>query len=353
MLKSIPSYIVVEGPDGSGKDTIVKFLKENNDLNADFYREPDIENPIGKIIRKDILSGDVYSDYQIQGLLFTSDRYLIQRTKMKESWERGRNIISNRSFVSTIAYQITEDLPFNRILIELQSRVIAPDMILFAAVDPETIIERKSRMNDRKEIFENKDFLRELSLKYLISLYITKALFPSTDIVYVDSRQSKEDMKEEALEKVSNFIGGEYQMFEDFTPWGWHTSEQFPSLHNARVEIKEKMKSGEEIEVKKIFYGGLKSAAMRKAIRDFIYNEDKLIGKADVSTFGSKVREGDGIAVHSVLDGFLHEYEKYEDVMGVRGEDVRRACENFFEKNKIHRINPAYPGNPYIFKEVL
>ena len=31
-LKKIPSYIVVEGPDGSGKDTIVEYLKETHHL---------------------------------------------------------------------------------------------------------------------------------------------------------------------------------------------------------------------------------------------------------------------------------------------------------------------------------
>ncbi len=319
MLKKIPSYIVVEGPDGSGKDTIIEYLKEHEELNADFYQEPSPENPIGRIIRHDILSGESYSDYQIEGLLFTADRYLTQRTEMKKSWNSGRNIISNRSFISSLAYQLKDDILFNKVLIELQKRVIAPDMVLFTAIDSDTIIER-NMAKDKKEIFENEKFLRELPIRYLRALYIAQYIFPTIEINYVDCKQPKKDMKEESLKKVIDFMEGNYKTSEKLNIPLWRKGELFHQLHEARMYLKERLKG--KIENKDLFFEGIESAFLRRAVRDFIYGKGDLFKEDQDETISS-------------LDEFLWNYVGYEDIIDINSKEVRKLCEEFFEKHEI------------------
>lgn len=341
--EKIPSYVVIEGPDGSGKDTIVDYLEEHNDeLNAEFQREPSNITPVGNLIRNDVLSDKINSTYEEQGLLFTTDRYIL-REKIKNNLSSGENVISNRSFISSLAYQVTDDKPFNRILMELQSRATPPDLVLLTAVDSDTIIERKKKMEDEKEIFEKEDYLRKLPKKYLVSSYITKALFPTTNIKYIDCVQPKKGMKEDALEAVKDFQNGNIEYFEEFTPWKWSIGEQLPSLHNSRLLLDDRKSKNQRITPEEIFSGGLKSFSLRTAVRERSFLPDHSPSSVPKYRY---VNDKNNFAAHSVLDGFIEDYREYEDIINIDSKEVLESCKYFFEKHNISRINPAYAGSP-------
>ena len=98
-------YIVFEGIDGAGKTTQIRKTKEWLEQNGHLVEtvvEP-TDSPVGKLIRKTLQRKDATTD-RIQktlGLLFAADRMLI----MDELSDEKKIILSDRSFVSSLAYQ--------------------------------------------------------------------------------------------------------------------------------------------------------------------------------------------------------------------------------------------------------
>ena len=98
-------YIVFEGIDGAGKSTQIQLLKEwleENGLDVELLVEP-TGSKVGKLIRE-LLTYDNATTEDMQktlGLLFAADRMLI----MDKLNDENKVIISDRSFISSLAYQ--------------------------------------------------------------------------------------------------------------------------------------------------------------------------------------------------------------------------------------------------------
>ena len=98
-------YIVFEGIDGAGKSTQIQLLKEfleNNGLEVETMVEP-TDSEVGKLIRRILQRPDATTDrvQKTLGLLFAADRMLI----MDKLEDEKKIIISDRSFISSLAYQ--------------------------------------------------------------------------------------------------------------------------------------------------------------------------------------------------------------------------------------------------------
>ena len=98
-------YIVFEGIDGAGKSTQIQLLKEwleDNGLIVETLVEP-TDSEVGKLIRKILQRPDAETDkvQKTLGLLFAADRMLI----MDKLSDDKKVIISDRSFISSLAYQ--------------------------------------------------------------------------------------------------------------------------------------------------------------------------------------------------------------------------------------------------------
>lgn len=102
-------YIVFEGIDGAGKSTQINLLKdwlEQNGFDVETVVEP-TDSEVGKLIRKILQRPDATTD-RIQktlGLLFAADRMLI----MDKLNDDSKVILSDRSFISSLAYQEPAD----------------------------------------------------------------------------------------------------------------------------------------------------------------------------------------------------------------------------------------------------
>jgi dTMP kinase len=99
-------FIVIEGPDGSGKTTIWEGLK--NVLPADqylFVRDPG-STPISTEIRKILLNPD-FSEMcpTTELLLYTAARDQMLKQTIIPALEKGIHVISDRYIQSTLAYQ--------------------------------------------------------------------------------------------------------------------------------------------------------------------------------------------------------------------------------------------------------
>ena len=123
-------YIVFEGIDGAGKTTQIRKTKEWLEQNGHLVEtvvEP-TDSPVGKLIRKTLQRKDATTD-RIQktlGLLFAADRMLI----MDELSDEKKIILSDRSFVSSLAYQQPADW-----ISELNKYAKKPDLIILLDLD--------------------------------------------------------------------------------------------------------------------------------------------------------------------------------------------------------------------------
>ncbi|WP_405303847.1 dTMP kinase [Methanobrevibacter sp.] len=151
-------YIVFEGIDGAGKSTQIQMLKEwleNNGFRVETLVEP-TDSEVGKLIRKILQRPDAATDtlQKTLGLLFAADRMLI----MDELNEDSKIFISDRSFISSLAYQEPADW------IEILNKYAKkPDLLILLDLDVKKSVARTSG----KDTFENEEFLTKVKANYL------------------------------------------------------------------------------------------------------------------------------------------------------------------------------------------
>ena len=151
-------YIVFEGIDGAGKSTQIQMLKEwleANGFRVETLVEP-TDSEIGKLIRKILERPDAQSDriQKVLGLLFAADRMCI----MDKLEDKSKIIISDRSFISSLAYQEHPDW-----VAVLNKFAVRPDLLILLDLDVKTSVARTSK----GDTFENEEFLVRVRDNYL------------------------------------------------------------------------------------------------------------------------------------------------------------------------------------------
>ena len=151
-------YIVFEGIDGAGKSTQIQMLKEwleANGFRVETLVEP-TDSEVGKLIRQILQHPDAKTDrfQKTLGLLFAADRMLI----MDKLEDESKIIISDRSFISSLAYQEPAEW------IEVLNRYAKkPDLLILLDLDVKKSVARTSG----KDTFEDEEFLTGVKEKYL------------------------------------------------------------------------------------------------------------------------------------------------------------------------------------------
>ena len=151
-------YIVFEGIDGAGKSTQIELLKEwleANGYEVETFVEP-TGSEIGQLIRKILQRSDASTDrvQKTLGLLFAADRMLI----MDKLADEKKVVISDRSFISSLAYQEPADW-----ISVLNKYAKKPDLLLLLDLDVKTSVSRTSG----EDTFENEEFLTNVKSNYL------------------------------------------------------------------------------------------------------------------------------------------------------------------------------------------
>ncbi len=135
-------FIILEGGEGSGKTTIGERLKvEFPDI---VYTQDPGGTRLGEEIRQ-ILMADASSgmDVRAELLLFLAGRAQLVAEIIKPALDAGKNVVSNRFGLSTIAYQIygrehPELLDLVRAVSPTVTDGITPDACIVLDVTPET-----------------------------------------------------------------------------------------------------------------------------------------------------------------------------------------------------------------------
>lgn len=208
MAKGI--FITIEGPDGSGKTTILQMLAQN--LEKEGYavvatREPGgIE--IAEQIRTVILDPEnTAMDPRTEALLYAAARRQHLAEKVKPALEEGKIVLCDRFVDSSLAYQgharglgIDEVYSINEFAIEN----MMPAMTLYFDVAPEIGLERinknKGREVNRLDL-EKLDFHQKVREGYLI----LAERFPER-IVKVDASKELDTVYGQAEAEIKTLI---------------------------------------------------------------------------------------------------------------------------------------------------
>lgn len=115
------SYIVIEGPDGTGKTTQAKLLVETlqqRGITARYVHEPG-ETPMGLELERIIKNRELSREPQTDLLLFTANRLEVYQQVIRPALENGEVIVADRNWLSSLAYQgVAGGLGANRVFEE-------------------------------------------------------------------------------------------------------------------------------------------------------------------------------------------------------------------------------------------
>ncbi|MBE7410841.1 MAG: dTMP kinase [Leptospiraceae bacterium] len=202
-MESTGKFIVFEGLDGCGKTTVSKKICEylqNKNIPSIWSKEP-TDFPTGKKIRN-FLKGeiDLSPEQEIQS--FLDDREVSVSKIISPNLEKNINVILDRYYYSTAAYQSSKDYPAKKVLERnLEKKFPIPDLVLFLDISPEESlkrIEKRLNLGEKKERFETIQQLTIIRQSY-------KEVLPPS-VVIIDATKSLEEVENLCLEKILSLL---------------------------------------------------------------------------------------------------------------------------------------------------
>jgi dTMP kinase len=153
--------VAFEGIDGCGKSTQLRRFAENaRKAGRDVVvtGEP-TTGPTGRRIREMARSGTALAPTE-ELRWFVEDRRVHVREVIEPALAAGRWVVTDRYFLSTVAYQGARGLDFEQILADSESEFPVPDLVVLLEIDTSVALERiRSRGGVIEEVFERKEFL--------------------------------------------------------------------------------------------------------------------------------------------------------------------------------------------------
>lgn len=201
-------FITLEGPDGSGKSTImehiVTYLEEKN---IDFIstREPG-GTEISEKIRNIILDeNNKTMAPETEALLYAASRGQHVHEKILPALKDGKIVLCERFILSSLAYQgVGRKLGIEEVKMinDFAIKGIRPDLTLFFYVDPVTSLNRKTEQKggDRLER-EGIDFHKDVYDGYMKLLN----MYPE-NTQRIDATKSIEEVFEQSIYYIENIL---------------------------------------------------------------------------------------------------------------------------------------------------
>ena len=160
------TYIIIEGIDGTGKDTqadlLVSKLYESG-RTVLRVNEPDNDLPTGKLLRQMLKEGTYI---EAHAAMFLADRMAMLAEKVRPALAAGHAVVSVRSWMSTLVYQ-QENWPLDGLMdIHRQLPVRASDLIVLD-LDPAVALQRATRRPGHNEFYEKLEIQQRNRTRYL------------------------------------------------------------------------------------------------------------------------------------------------------------------------------------------
>ena len=205
-------FITFEGPDGSGKSTIIKKVYEkliNDGFDIVLTREPG-GTPIAEKIRDIILdNSNVALDARTEALLYAASRRQHLVEKIRPALKEGKIVLCDRFLDSSLAYQgggrnlgVQNVLNINLFATENTY----PDLTLFFDIDPELGLKRVSQ--DKKRVADRLDNENENFHEKVYSTFKEIVNRNSQRIITIDASKSIEEVTECAYKTIKEKING-------------------------------------------------------------------------------------------------------------------------------------------------
>ena len=199
-------FITFEGPDGSGKSTIIKKVYEkliNDGFDIVLTREPG-GTPIAEKIRDIILdNSNVALDARTEALLYAASRRQHLVEKIRPALKEGKIVLCDRFLDSSLAYQgggrnlgVQNVLNINLFATENTY----PDLTLFFDIDPELGLKRVSQ--DKKRVADRLDNENENFHEKVYSTFKEIVNTNSQRIITIDASKSIEEVTECAYKTI-------------------------------------------------------------------------------------------------------------------------------------------------------
>lgn len=198
-MESTGKLIIFEGLDGCGKTTVSKKICEylqNKNLPSIWSKEP-TDFPTGLKIRK-FLKGEMELSPEQEIQSFLDDREVSVSKIISPNLEKNINVVLDRYYYSTAAYQSSKEFPAKKILERnLEKKFPTPDLVLFLDISPEESLQRiEKRINpgEKKDRFETIQHLTKIRQSY-------KEILPPS-VAIIDATKSLEEVEKLCLEKI-------------------------------------------------------------------------------------------------------------------------------------------------------
>lgn len=201
-------FIVLEGPEGSGKTTVSNYLAEQlrgQGLKVLKTREPG-GSDVGERIRSILLDGDIKMHARTELFLFLAARAEFVESILKPNLENGYWVVSDRFDLSTLAYQVySRGLPeeASKNANDLAKDFLSPDLCILLMTSFEKGRERQEKMGKSKDRIEKEgiDFHKKVFEGY-------KRFSKEEDNIFkIDTDElSLEQVQEKAWKRVSKMF---------------------------------------------------------------------------------------------------------------------------------------------------
>lgn len=201
-------FIVFEGPDGSGKTTILNNVNEiliSKGYKTNLLREPG-GTFISEKIRDIIIDNEnINMDAKTEALLFAASRAQLVSEKIKPLIDAGEIILCDRFVLSSLTYQgVGRGLGIDEIkaINDFATGGLKADLTVFFNIDYKDALIRK-RANFTADRLENEEFDFH---KKIFDAYLDMAKLYQDEICEIDASKSIDEVSKSALDFILNIL---------------------------------------------------------------------------------------------------------------------------------------------------